>query len=68
MIEGGCYDASMGVQTPNDEMCNNCAECLRFDRYGRTDSFYKCNACLEGFYMDGPSGDCAAPAHNHCSM
>ena len=62
MHEGGCYDASMGTPTPNDEMCNNCADCLRFDRYGRTESVYKCNACLDGFYQEQLGGECVAPA------
>lgn len=40
MYMGGCYNEEMGTHTPNDDMCQNCATCLRFDRYGSTESVY----------------------------
>ena len=66
-LNGGCYNVSMGVHTPNDNMCGNCAECLRFDLWNEYDSFYTCNECQDGFYQDKVSEYCEAPAENHCS-
>ena len=67
MHNGGCYNADMGTHTPNDEMCDNCAECLRFDQFGSSESVYKCNTCLDGFFQDEPGTECNAPAQNHCT-
>lgn len=42
---GGCFTRDMGVDTPNDVICENCAECRRFDGFLPGMSEHRCMEC-----------------------
>jgi len=65
---GGCYEISQGVHTPNDQMCRNCNECLRFDRFLDDGSHYFCNECFDGYYKsEEDEAECELPEFTHCN-
>ena len=59
---------SEGKPTPNNELCENCDDCLRFS--GPHNSLdFRCGKCKNGYYFKphDHSGKCHKPIENDCT-